>query len=148
MSAMVKPKCEAQSAFDRVSGQKAANDNGLEKKPTPFSMRLTPEERSYLDAHCGGRPWAAYIRECVFGPHAKQRKAVRRPRVEDRELAAMLSELGRSGLSSNLNQLAKSANIGTLDVGDETEQQLQDACDAVLAMREALVSALGIKSAQ
>jgi len=111
----------------------------------PFSMRLTAKERSFLDAHCGGRSWAAFIRERVFGEQASVRKAVRRPRIEDQTLATALAGLGQSRIASNLNQLAKSANIGTLPVSDYAEQQLLEACAAVLEMRKALILALGLK---
>ena len=45
----------------------------------------------------------------------------------------------------NLNQLAKSANMGTLDVSQNVELQLQEAYLAILAMRDALITALEIK---
>jgi len=112
----------------------------------PFSMRLSAEERAFLDEHAGSRPWAAYIRECVFGEQANRRRAVRRPRIEDQQLAGVLSELGASRLASNVNQLAKSANMGTIDVSEDVEQQLEDAAAAILAMRDALFIALGLKS--
>ena len=40
----------------------------------------------------------------------------------------------------------KAANTGTLDVSEEVEQQLQDAYAAIIAMREALFIALGLRS--
>jgi len=110
----------------------------------PFSMRLTPQERDFLDAHCEGRSWAAYIRACVFGEGSNALRQ-RQPKIQDKQLVAALSGLGQSRLSSNLNQLARSANLGALDVSEDTEAQLQDAAAAVLAMRGALITALGIK---
>lgn len=123
------------------------SDNSRETKtlPTaPFSMRLTPEEREFLDANCEGRPWAAYIRACVFGERSNLLRK-RRPRIDDKELVEALSGLGQSRLSSNLNQLAKSANTGVLDLSPQTKQQLQDALSAVLLMRHSLISALGLE---
>lgn len=122
---------------------------GLKKrKPatSPFSMRLTAEEREFLEIHAKDTPWAAYIRECVFGKAARKRRPQRRPSVDEKKIAAVISALGESRLASNLNQLAKSSNMGTLDVSNDTEQQLQEAAMAVLAMREALFTALGLKS--
>ncbi len=115
------------------------------KQFKPFSMRLSAQERAFLDEHAGGRPWAAYIRECVFGEQATRRRSVRRPRIEDQQLATVLSELGASRLASNVNQLAKSANMGTIDVSEDVERQLEDASAAILAMRDALFIALGLK---
>jgi len=110
----------------------------------PFSMRLTPEERAFLAANCGDRSWAAYIRSCVFGERSNSLRQ-RQPKIDDKELVAVLAGLGRSRLSSNLNQLAKSANSGSLQVSEDLEEQLRDAAIAVIAMRHALIAALGIK---
>jgi len=115
------------------------------EKSSPFSMRLSAEERAFLEERAGGRPWAVYIRECVFGEAGSRRRSERRPKIEDQQLAGVLAELGRSRLASNVNQLAKSANMGALDVSEDVEQQLQDACAAILAMRDALIMALGLQ---
>ena len=111
----------------------------------PFSMRLSAEERAFLDQHCDGRPWAAYIRECVFGEQANRIRQ-RRPKIHDQNLVKALSGLGQSRISSNLNQIAKMANYGYVDVSPETEAQLRNAAEAILAMRQALIAALGLKS--
>lgn len=112
----------------------------------PFSLRLTPEERAYLDEQAGGRPLGAYIRARLLGDKADRRRASRKPKIDDQRLAHVLAELGASRLSSNLNQLAKAVNTGTLEVSAETEKELLKACAAVVAMRDTLIAALGIKS--
>lgn len=56
----------------------------------------------------------------------------------------VLAELGRSRLSSNLNQLAKAANMGTLPVHRDITGELQEACRSVQAMWDALLTALGL----
>ncbi|MEM6496990.1 MAG: hypothetical protein AAF709_09730, partial [Pseudomonadota bacterium] len=58
-------------------------------------------------------------------------------------LSRVLAALGQSRLSSNLNQLAKSANIGTLPVTQETEDDLRQACTDIALMRRELLQALG-----
>jgi hypothetical protein len=108
----------------------------------PFSIRLTPAERASLEQRAGQQPLGTYVRCVLLGDGAKKRRAFRKPPVDDLKVAALLSELGRSRLSSNLNQLAKSANMGTLDVDDDIRLQLQQACVAIVAMREALLIAL------
>lgn len=40
-------------------------------------------------------------------------------------LALLLSELGQSRLASNINQLAKAANMGTLDITPEIEREIE-----------------------
>ncbi|MEM7097965.1 MAG: hypothetical protein AAF541_06875 [Pseudomonadota bacterium] len=121
------------------------NQNLYKGSTTPFSMRLTASEREFLDRHAGNKPWAQYIRERVFGDVARPRQARRRTRIEDQELVAALSGLGQSNLYFNLNQLASSADIGLLDIDEETHTQLKEAAGAVLAMRCALLMALGLK---
>ncbi len=101
--------------------------------------------RQFLEKHAGGRSWAAYIREKVFRTDAEVRRAPRRPRVEEKHLATVLSVLGASRLAANVNQLAKSANMGTLDVSTDVEQQLRYASEAILEKRKALFLALGLK---
>ncbi|MCR9261189.1 MAG: hypothetical protein NXH95_15815 [Pseudomonadaceae bacterium] len=133
-----------------LRAKEAFTNANLATKPVkpqlkPFSMRLSADERAFLDERAGGKPWAAYIRECVFGEQATRRRTVRKPKIEDQQLASVLSELGASRLASNVNQLAKSANMGTIDVSEDVEQQLEDAAAAILAMRDALFIALGLK---
>ena len=59
-------------------------------------------------------------------------------------LAMVLSELGQSRLASNINQLAKAANMGTLDITPEIEQEIEQACREIQAMRALLIAALGV----
>ncbi len=113
---------------------------------TPFSIRLTPSEKAYLSQKAGSRPLGAYFREELLGKQADSRRKERKPKIDEKQVAALLAGLGQSRLPSNLNQLAKAANQGTLGTSEEVEQQLQDACEAVLAMREALFIALGLRS--
>ena len=97
-------------------------------------------------------PLSRYIRLKLFGADADQVKS-RRPKVKrhqptlDHEIMAqVLAGLGRSRLSSNLNQIAKAANMGALPVTPELEAELLEACAALQAMRQDLIAAMGIKS--
>lgn len=125
--------------------RKAVRKPSKATKARPFAVRLTDDERVYLKRKAGTRPLGTYIRECILGEQAKQRRTYRQPRVNDKQLAAVLAELGNTRLSSNVNQLARAVNTGTLDVSEDVEQQLLDAYEAILAMREALFVALGLK---
>ena len=134
----------AVDSFNKVSC--AAPQPRRKKPPSPFSLRLSEEERANLIRQAGSRPLGAYIRERLLGERAEKRRTFRKPKGDDKQIAQVLAELGASRLSSNLNQLAKSANMGTLDVSRNVEQELQDACGTVLAMRDALLTALGLKT--
>ena len=111
---------------------------------SPYSLRFTFEERSALEAAAGSVPLAEYIREVLFGSEVSpRRRRGAEPVADHQALAQVLGALGASRLSSNLNQLAHSANIGALPVLPETEEALQAACDDIRQMRVMLVVALG-----
>jgi hypothetical protein len=114
------------------------------KCPTPFSLRLTFEERAQLDRDAAGMSLGAYIREKLLGDDVAPRKTRGKFPVKDQEaLGRVLGALGSSRLSANLNQIAKAVNTGSLPVTPETEDDLREACAAVLVMREELMLALG-----
>ena len=119
------------------------------KRPAPFSMRFTDEERAKLDRDAGNRSWASYIRERLFGNEAVPRRSgqrkIQKPTVDNEAVARALGELGRSRLASNMNQIAKAANMGLLPVTPELAQELNQACDDIRLIRRALIAAAGLK---
>lgn len=116
------------------------------KSPPPFSLRLSADERAELIRRAGNKPLGAYIRAQLLGNTTTPRRVSRQPAKDQHTLVRLLAELGQSRLSSNLNQLAKAANTGSLPVSTETEQALVQACEDVRQMRHALLSALGLRS--
>jgi len=129
--------------------QHAASNPQQPPKPKmfPFSLRFTAEERERLKSEAGTRSLAAYIRFKLFGASASSRKFTRRnPSLDHAALARALGALGQSRLASNLNQIAKAANMGALPVSPELVQELHEACADVRAMRQSLIAALGIKA--
>lgn len=131
-----------QHSFQQSSGSVT---NTQAKKPTPFSLRLSTAERIQLEQLADGKPLGAYIRDRLLGDKAQKRQTLRKPQVNEQQIAAVMAMLGGSRMPSNLNQLAKHANMGTLDVSRDVELELQDACKAVYAMRDALLIALGMR---
>lgn len=130
--------------------QGAAEDTapcrGRKPIPPPFSLRLTFEERGQLEREAGDMALGAYIRQKLFGtPPLAGRRRVKRPIQDHQALAKVLGELGRSRLASNLNQLAKAAHAGALPVTAEIQAELQEACAHIQAIRNDLISALGLK---
>lgn len=86
----------------------------------PFSLRLTPEERSQLEAQAGAMPLSSYIKSVVFAAEApKYRRRRKQPVAEQQFLAEILARLGQTRQASNLNQIAKHLNQGTLIVDEE-----------------------------
>lgn len=113
------------------------------KYPPPFSLRLTYEERARLERDAAGRPLGAHIREQLLGDDVSPRKKIGNRPVRDQEaLGRVLGALGGSRLSSNLNQIAKAVNTGSLPVTPETEADLKQACREVSELRAELMRAL------
>lgn len=127
-----------------VSEIEMADRNKKETKP--FSLRLTFEERVELEKSAAGMPVGEYIRARLFdGSEAPRRTRGKFPVKDHKELAQVLGLLGQSRLSSNLNQLAKAANSGTLPVTPDVEAELKRACHEIREIREHLIKALGLK---
>lgn len=130
--------------FNKISKGSAENDAGQTKYPPPFSIRFTFEERARLDAERGPNALSTHIRELLFGDDATPRKRPGNSPVGDAEaLGRVLGALGASRLSSNLNQLAKAVNTGSLPVSPEVEAELVEACHEVQELRADLLRALG-----
>ena len=118
------------------------------KKPSPFSLRLTFEERAALEQDAADMPLGAYIRSRVFDQSRPPRRTRgKRPVKDHAELAQLIAALGNSRLSSNVNQLAHAVNSGSLPVTPDTEKALMTACADSAWMRIALMKSLGLYEA-
>ncbi len=117
------------------------------KPLSPYSMRFTRGEREWLDRMAGGTPLADFLRSLIFDEALlkKRRKSRKSPVKDHQVLARLQGELGRSRIANNLNQLAKSANSGSLEVSPDTEKAILNACGDVRWMRHVLMEALGVK---
>lgn len=120
------------------------------KRPPPFSLRLTPDERQQLENQAGRLSLGAYIKAILFPSETAGQS--RKPRTRSKSLvkdykvlAEVLAKLGASRLASNINQLAKAVNSGSLPVTPETEAALQTACRDLRAIKHMLMKALGIR---
>ena len=136
-------KSKPYSATD--SFNEASSRRTKKKRAPPFSLRLSDAERAELETQAGGQSLGGYIRERLLGDEAAPRRKTRRPHIDDQKIARVLADLGASRLASNINQLAKAANMGTLDVSRNVEQELLEACTAIREMRDLLMSALGLR---
>lgn len=117
------------------------------KRPAPISLRLNEKERGALEYAAAGMPLSTYIKSKVFEGDLKPRRTRGQAPIKDHAaLASALGLLGNMRLSSNLNQLTKAANTGTLPVTPETEEELVNACAAILAIKMELMRALGYGS--
>ncbi|BBD98867.1 plasmid mobilization relaxosome protein MobC [Sphingobium amiense] len=133
----------------RAEAQNWLSGGGMAKRPAPFSLRLTFEQRARLEAEAGKMSLAAYIHSRLFGEDdlglAERRRRPRKPVADEKALAQLMGMLGQSRLSSNLNQLAKAANTGSLSVTPDTEAALNEAATAVHEIRRLLIEALNLE---
>lgn len=116
-------------------------------RAAPFSLRLSEDERTRLEAQAGTMPLAAYIKSVVLAedaPHYRKRR--KPPMAEQQLLAEVLARLGQSRTANNLNQISKHLNQGTLVVDEELEADLKAALADVAWMRVTLMRALGVRS--
>lgn len=108
-------------------------------------MRLTKAQRQKLTEDAGMMTVGQYVRSRLFdNPTPLKRAYRRRPLQDEKALSQVLGALGKSRLSSNLNQLAKAVHSGSLPVTPETEQAILDAVKEVKDMSVLLVQALGL----
>lgn len=117
------------------------------KRTPPFSLRLTFEQRARLEQEAAGSSLSAYIHERLFGAEAPaaRRKRGKSPVKDQQAIAELLAKLGQSRLSSNLNQLARLANLGALPVTPDTETAIIEAAEDIALMRKLLIEALGLE---
>jgi hypothetical protein len=117
------------------------------KRTPPFSLRLTFEQRARLEQEAAGSSLSAYIHERLFGAEAPpaRRKRGKSPVKDQQAIAELLAKLGQSRLSSNLNQLARLANLGALPVTPDTETAIIEAAGDIALMRKLLIEALGLE---
>ena len=119
------------------------------RRAAPFSLRFTQEERQRLENLAGSMPLGTYIRARLFEKAGNAGSLQRRTRgkfpVKDHKLLAqLLARLGASRLASNLNQLARAANSGSLSLNPDTESALKSAARDIASMKRMLMTALGI----
>jgi Bacterial mobilisation protein (MobC) len=116
-----------------------------DQTPSPFSLRLSFEERAQLERDAAGLSLGAYVRSRIFdSTNPAPRHRGKFPVKDQEALASVLAMLGQSRLGNNLNQLARAANLGTLEVSPDTEAALKAACRDIASIRHMLMVALGL----
>lgn len=112
-------------------------EHSSNKRPAPFSIRLSVDERKELvrRAEAAELSLGAYWKSAVFNLPPPRKS--RRPSADTAELAKLLGQLGRVG--NNINQLARTLNTeGSVEI-PELVKALKDLTD----MRAGVMQALG-----
>lgn len=111
-----------------------------------MSIRLSESEREALIRLAGDMRLSTYVKAVVFeGGKTFRTRRTYAPVEDKKALSKVLGLLGQSRIAANLNQLAKAANIGTLAVTPDVEDDLQEACTMVKDIRALLIEALGMR---
>ena len=111
------------------------------------TLRLSVEDHERLLAMADGMALSTFIRAKALGEALPRRKPRSKASVVDKQaLAQILGLLGQSRIANNLNQLAYHANIGSLAVEARTEEEISEAYEHVLFLRQTLLKALGMRA--
>lgn len=113
--------------------------------PPPFSMRLNQEERDELQKLAAGLPLGRFIKDAIFSSGQRPASSRKPSIVDQKSFAQLLGAIGQSRIASNINQLAKAANSGSLPVNKEVIEGLNDAVEAIKWIRDTLIKAIGLK---
>lgn len=126
----------------RASAQARKPDH--RKRTPPVSIRFTDDERARLASFAGDQPLSRYVRDFVLKGHeiAKRKTA---PAPERKEMAQLLSVLGRSELAPLLRDTLVAIDEGGLLLEPNTEADLRLACAEISEMRCDLMKALGLR---
>jgi len=111
--------------------------------PSPISIYFNWGQLDELDEMRQGQKRGTFIKEALFS--AGKRLTKRYAETDRVLIAKVLAALGKSRISSNINQLAKAANSGSLPVNDEVQKALLDACVTIEWMKITMIEAMGVK---
>ena len=116
------------------------------KRPSPFPLRLSDEERAELHRRVGELALGAYIKSELFTHAVKKRyRGARTPIKDHQALAKVLAALGANGLADSLERLATAAETGVLQWDVDAPAAIQKACADIVTMRLLLMKALGFQ---
>lgn len=129
-----------------MSLQTPTSGNPSGKRPPPFSLRLTTDERANLIDRANGAPLASYVKAKLFDQGSLRTRRTGSV-IEDREaFARALALLGKSELAKNVASLARAAEVGALALDPDTEAALQTAFQDIQHIRAMIMRGLGLIS--
>lgn len=117
------------------------------KRPAPFSIRFTEEERARLEYDAEGMAMGEYIKWRIFHDSNPKRKVRNRRPIKDHvQLAKALGLLGSSNIPKHLGMIAKHLENSTLIITPDIEKNLIRALEDIHSIRNAVYKALGFKT--
>lgn len=135
--------------FNHASGGRVRSAS-VQDKLYPISFRVNAKQKAMIRCFADRRDQSVsqYVRSVVLcgevdGSGSQRGQPDPTFRIET--AAKILGALGESGVLANLSALAEAAEAGALPLSAELEAELHNACALVLAIRNDLIGALGIK---
>lgn len=117
-----------------------------EKAEIVITFRVTRSEFEKIERDRAHTSRSEHCRHAVAGyVKPQQRVRVRVPVKDHQALAKVLALIGDLRWSSNINQLARASNSGSLPVTPDTERALQLASRYLKEIRDLVLAALGFK---
>jgi NAD-dependent DNA ligase len=120
----------------------------LETKRKPYSILMSEAERHHiaLKADALNLTVPEFIRLTALEKDIeKALLAIEKQQFTKKEAARFLAALGASRIPSNLNQIAKAINTGTLVISPDFEKQVIEGCAFIREMRNFLIKQQGLK---
>ncbi|WP_264946609.1 hypothetical protein [Sphingomonas canadensis] len=117
-----------------------------DRAPRPISIRVTTEERAWLEQEAGTLTLSSYVRSRLLDTPGKRRQHRKQPNLDRVALARILALLGQSNLAPNLSTITEAVRTGTVELGPELASSLRQACADIALMRCDLIRALGIRA--
>lgn len=112
------------------------------------TVRFSYDDYQQLQELADGAALSVYLRAKALEEILPKRKSRSTASIEDKQaIAQLLGLLGQSRIANNLNQLVYHANIGALQMDEESKTQITEAYEHILFIRQILMKALGHKSA-
>lgn len=120
----------------------------LSTKRKPYSILMSEAERTRAQALADivGISVPELIRLSIDSDDLEKKLIrIKKKHLDRQDAAAILAKLGEQRYASNLNQLAREMNTGTLVWSVDAQNELLEACEAVLWMRDTLIRMQGLK---
>lgn len=124
-------------SFNKAAQSPTPDTPHKKKRPAPLSVRVSDAEREWISKKAGKQSVNAFVRDRIFADRPASKTG-----ANEKDIARLLSELGRSRIAASLRTLAESASIGALVLDEELDEELRLALKAVSEIRDAVLKAL------
>jgi len=130
----------------------ASNDNKpkrkKKKRAAPLSIRLSANERAWLEERAGGMPMSTYVKSRLFAANDNAPPLTRgRATIENhKELARIHGKFSRFDVFLSIKGLLKAIEKGRIRLKPQTEDALVAACEDIEDIRRCIMKALGTRA--